>query len=173
MKNFSIFLVLLFALSTFANSADNASGTDFDKEIAAKLIDSSIQRFKIAEDVTIDDAIDSMKLRANMLNFKLVADLPLSDQIKAMGEESRRMQILAFCDALIAKEMVEYNIIFAGFLPCRIAAVEDKDGQGWLVTTNMDMMLHAVELPENLQPMAKKVRDTIYSIIDAGVNGDL
>lgn len=173
MKNFSIFLVLLFALSTYAQASDKPAGSEFDKEIAAKLIDSSIQRFKIAEDVTIDDAIDSMKLRANMLNFKLVADLPLSDQIKAMGEESRRMQILAFCDALIAKEMVEYNIIFAGFLPCRIAAVEDKDGQGWLVTTNMDMMLHAVELPENLQPMAKKVRDTIYSIIDAGVNGDL
>jgi hypothetical protein len=38
---------------------------------------------------------------------------------------------------------------------------------------NMDMMLHAVELPEELQPLAQKVRDTIYSIVDAGVNGDL
>ena len=38
---------------------------------------------------------------------------------------------------------------------------------------NMDMMLHAVDLPEELQPMAKQVRDTIYSIVDAGVNGDL
>jgi uncharacterized protein (DUF302 family) len=83
------------------------------------------------------------------------------------------MQILAFCDALIAKEMVEYDIIFAGFLPCRIAVIEDQDGKGWIVTTNMDMMLHAVDLPERLQPLAKKVRDSIYSIVDAGVNGDL
>ena len=166
----ALFLGLILAGSV---SAEKAIKSDFDRDIAMKMIDSSIQRFKLEEDVTIEDAIESMKLRANMLNFKLVADLPLSEQIKSMGEESNHMQILAFCDALIAKRMVEYNIIFAGFLPCRIAAVEDKDGNAWLVTTNMDMMLHAVELPDDLKPMAKQVRDTIYSIIDAGVTGDL
>ena len=172
MKQLLAALILGIALVSSA-SAEKAMQSDFDREIAMKMIDSSIQRFKLEEDVTIEDAVESMKLRANMLNFKLVADLPLSEQIKAMGEESNHMQILAFCDALIAKKMVEYNIIFAGFLPCRIAAVEDKDGNAWLVTTNMDMMLHAVELPDDLKPMAKKVRDTIYSIIDAGVTGDL
>lgn len=172
MKNIILSLLLVFGL-TAPVLADKSGETSFDREIAQKMIDSSIQRFKIAEDVSIDDAIESMKLRANMLNFKMVADLPLSEQIEAMGKKSRRMQILAFCDALIAKEMVEYNIIFAGFLPCRIAAVEDENGQGWLVTMNMDMMLHAVDLPDHLMPMAKQVRDTIYSIVDAGVNGDL
>ena len=62
--------------------------------------------------------------------------------------------------------MVEYNIIFAGFLPCRIAVVEDSEGKGWIVTMNMDMMLQAVDLPEDLQPLAVRVRDTIYSIVD-------
>ncbi len=172
MKQLLSALILGLALVTAA-SAEKAMQSDFDRDIAMKMIDSSIQRFKLEEGVSIDDAIESMKLRANMLNFKLVADLPLSEQIKAMGEESDHMQILAFCDALIAKKMVEYNIIFAGFLPCRIAAVEDKDGNAWLVTTNMDMMLHAVDLPDDLKPLAKRVRDTIYSIIDAGVTGDL
>lgn len=172
MKSILVSILLSLSLATPV-LAEKAMNTNFDREIAQKMIDSSIQRFKIEEGITIDDAIESMKLRANMLNFKLVADLPLSEQIKALGKESRHMQILAFCDALIAKEMVEYNIIFAGFLPCRIAAVEDKNGQGWLVTTNMDMMLYAVDLPDNLKPMAKQVRDTIYSIIDAGVSGDL
>ena len=165
-------LILVMALVSTV-SAEKAIQSDFDRDIAMKMIDSSIQRFKLEEDVSIDDAVASMKLRANMLNFKLVADLPLSEQIKSMGEDSNHMQILAFCDALIAKKMVEYNIIFAGFLPCRIAAVEDKDGNAWLVTTNMDMMLHAVDLPDDLKPLAKRVRDTIYSIIDAGVTGDL
>ena len=87
------------------------------------------------------------------------AEPPLSEQVQAMGEEARYMRILAFCDALIAKKMVEYNIIFAGFLPCRIAVIEDAEGQGWLVTMNMDMMLHAVDLPPELKPMAEQVRD--------------
>ena len=90
-----------------------------------------------------------------------------------MGQDAHYMRLLAFCDALIAKKMVDYNLIFAGFLPCRIAVVEDAQGKGWLVTMNMDMMLHAVDLPDDLKPLAEKVRDTIYSIVDAGVNGDL
>ena len=105
----------------------------FDEAIARQMVAASIQRFPLAEDVSIDDAIDSMKLRANTLNFKLVADLPLSEQVKAMGEEARYMRILAFCDALVAKKMVDYGLIFAGFLPCRIAVAEDAQGKGWLV----------------------------------------
>ena len=85
------------------------------------------------EDVGVEDAVASMELRANMLNFKLVADLPLSEQVKSMGEDANYMRILAFCDALIAKKMVEHNIIFAGFLPCRIAVLEDANGKGWIV----------------------------------------
>ncbi len=175
MNKFIVSIALVVALSGIsqAGSKTEIATPAFDKAIARQMIDASIQRFKIAEDVTVDDAVDSMELRANMLNFKLVADLPLSEQVKAMGEDANYMRILAFCDALIAKKMVEYNIIFAGFLPCRIAVLEDSDGTGWIVTMNMDMMLHAVDLPAELQPLAEKVRDTIYSIFEAGVNGDL
>lgn len=146
---------------------------DMSEEDMRAMVEQSIQMWQLAEGISLEEAVDSMKLRANSLNFKLVADLPLSEQVKAMGEESRMMRILAFCDALIAKKMVEYNKIFAGFLPCRIALVEDENGQGWIITMNMDMMLHAVDLPPDLQKLAQQVRDTIYSIVDAGVNGDL
>ena len=166
-------LLLLVALNVQAVEKQRIDTPPFDEAVARQMVANSIQRFPLAEDVTIEDAIDSMKLRANQLNFKLVADLPLSEQVKAMGEESRYMRILAFCDALIAKRMVEHDLIFAGFLPCRIAVVEDENRKGWLVTMNMDMMLHAVDLPDDLKPLAQQVRDTIYSIIDAGVNGDL
>ena len=127
----------------------------------------------LAEDVSMDDAIDSMKLRANGLNFKLVAHMPLSEQVKAMGEDSKRMEIFQFCDALIAKQMVEHNVIFAGFLPCRIALIEDQAGKPWIVTLNMDAMLKGTELPPNLRKLGLQVRNTIYSIVQAGADGDL
>jgi uncharacterized protein (DUF302 family) len=170
-----LFITLVLALTgaVEAGSKKEIEKPPFDKAIARQMIDNSIQRFELAEDVSVDDAIESMQLRANMLNFKMVADLPLSEQVQAMGQDANYMRILAFCDALIAKKMVEYNIIFAGFLPCRVAVLEDGNGKGWIVTMNMDMMLHAVDLPENLQPLAQQVRDTIYEIVDAGVNGDL
>ncbi len=166
-----IFPILLLGLFLALPAA--AEEMQMDKAMAQKMVAASIQKFKINDDVTVEDAVDSMKLRANTLNFKLVADLPLSEQVKAMGEEANYMRILAFCDALIAKRMVEYDITFAGFLPCRIAVLQDSKGQGWIVTMNMDMMVEGVDLPPDLQPLARKVRDTIYSIVDAGVNGDL
>jgi uncharacterized protein (DUF302 family) len=169
----SLALTVLLSGMSVAGSKTEIETPAFDKALAQQMIGNSIQRFELAEDIGVEDAIESMMLRANMLNFKLVADLPLSEQVQSMGQDANYMRILAFCDALIAKKMVEYNIIFAGFLPCRIAVLEDSDGKGWIVTMNMDMMLHAVDLPEDLQPLAMKVRDTIYSIVDAGVNGDL
>jgi uncharacterized protein (DUF302 family) len=165
---------LALLVSTTALAAEKkTTAPTMDKAAMEQMVQSSIQKFKINDDVSVDDAIDSMMLRANNLNFKLVADLPLSEQVKAMGEEANYMRILAFCDALIAKKMVEHDIIFAGFLPCRIAILKDSKGQGWIVTMNMDMMVKGVSLPKDLQPLAVKVRDTIYSIVDAGVNGDL
>lgn len=160
-------------LLSFPICAEIAHESTQYKQAMREAVQASIKQFKIADDVSIEEAVDSMKLRANMLNFKLVADLPLSEQVKSMGEESNYMRILAFCDALIAKKMVEFNPIFAGFLPCRVAIIEDTEGQGWIVTMNMDMMLNTVELTPELLALATQVRDTIYSIVDAGVNGDL
>lgn len=136
-------------------------------------IDLEMIKCPLAEDIGMDDAIDSMKLRANMLNFKLVAHMPLSEQVKAMGGESPRMEIYQFCDASIAAKMVSANLAFAGYLPCRIALVEDNDGKPWLVTLNMDKTMGKAKLPDELKPLAMKVRNNIYSIMSAGAMGDL
>ena len=133
----------------------------------------TVVKRQLAEDVDADDAVESMKLRANMLNIKLVAELPLSKQIEAMGQASRRMEIYQFCDPLTAKKMVEYNIDFAAYLPCRIALVEDAAGKYWLVMTNLDMLIRGATLDASLKKEAEKVRDVLNEIMDAGVNGDL
>lgn len=43
--------------------------------------------------LSLNDAVEAMKIRANTLNIKLVAEMPLSKQIEAMGVKSRRMEI--------------------------------------------------------------------------------
>ncbi len=136
-------------------------------------IDLEMIKCPLAEDIGIDDAIDSMKLRANMLNFKLVAHMPLSEQVKAMGGESAQMEIYQFCDASIAAKIVSANLAFAGYLPCRIALVEDNDGKPWLITLNMDSTMSKAKLPDELKPLAMKVRNNIYSIMSAGALGEL
>ncbi len=128
---------------------------------------------KLVEGVSADDAIESMKLRANFLNFKMVGHMPLSEQVKANGGESNRMEIFQFCDANIAAQMVKHSMAFAGYLPCRISVVEDDAGQAWLITLNMDKTMGDASLPKQLQGLGLKVRNNIYSIISAGTEGDL
>jgi len=133
----------------------------------------SMIRCPLDEDIGVEDAAESMKLRANFLNFKLVAYMPLSEEVKAQGGESNHMEIFQFCDATIAAKMVQHNMVFAGFLPCRIALLEDDDGQGWLVTMNMDTTMLQAGLPADLNAIGLQVRNNIYNIMGAGVVGDL
>lgn len=136
-------------------------------------IEDTVVKMAIAEDVSFDDAVSSMKLRANQHNMKLVAELPLSKQIESMGKKARRMEIYQFCDPLMAQSMVAANIHFAAYLPCRIALVEDKKGKGWLLMMNLDIMLNGAKLSKDLKKNATKVRDVLMDIMQAGANGDL
>jgi uncharacterized protein (DUF302 family) len=136
-------------------------------------IEDTVVKTPLAEGVSFDDAVESMKLRANIHNMKLVAELPLSKQIEAMGQKARRMSIYQFCDPLTAQRMVEANINFAAYLPCRIALVEDEKGKGWLVMMNLDMMLQGATLTKDLKARATKVRDVLMDIMKAGANGEL
>jgi uncharacterized protein (DUF302 family) len=133
----------------------------------------TVVKMPLEDGIGPEDAVESMKLRANMLNIKLVAELPLSKQIKAMGKEARRMEIYQFCDPLTAKKMVEYDINFAAYLPCRIALVEDAKGQYWLVMMNLDMLIQNPGFDPKLKQEAVKVRDTLHSIMEAGAGGEL
>ena len=136
-------------------------------------IEDTVVKMPLADGVGFEDAVESMKLRANMHNMKLVAELPLSKQIEAMGEKARHMAIYQFCDPLTAQRMVEANMNFAAYLPCRIALVEDEKGHGWLVMMNLDMMLQGATLTKELKVRAVKVRDVLMDIMKAGANGDL
>ena len=168
MKQLLITTLILFGLSFQAQADELVELADSCEEAPMNMI-----KCKLIEDVSADDAIDSMKLRANMLNFKLVGHMPLSEQVAAMGGKSTRMEIFQFCDAMIAAQMVKYSIAFAGYLPCRISVIEDKDGAVWLVTLNMDKTMSDAALPKELQGLGMQVRNNIYSIMSAGAEGDL
>ena len=128
----------------------------------------------LAKGVGLDEAVESMKLRANSLNMKLVSELPLSKQVEAtIGTPQRRMTIFQFCDALTAKQMVDFSIEFAAYLPCRIALIEDKNGQGWLVMYDLNVLINSANLNRDLKAKAIEVRDSLNSIMKAGVNGEL
>ena len=133
----------------------------------------TVVKMPLADGVSMDDAVDSMKLRANGLNFTLVAHLPLYTELESLGIETKRVEIFQFCDARIAAEMIAHDIDFSAYLPCRITLIEDQAGKPWLVTLDLDRVMGTAELPPALMEKAILVRDNIRSIMEAGANGEL
>jgi uncharacterized protein (DUF302 family) len=166
MSRQSLLLLLLPLFSTAVFGAERAAPPPPVLNIAQTVV-----KAPLAKGVSLDDAVEAMKIRANALNIKLVAELPLSRQLAAMGETSRRMEIYQFCDPLTAKKMVEYDIHFAAYLPCRIALVEDAKGQGWLLMMNLDLFIQDPKLDPVLKKDAVQVRDTLNEIMKAGATG--
>lgn len=135
-----------------------------------------VYKLAIDRNVTLDEAAESMRLRANALNLKLVAELPLSKQVEAVtGKQQRVVTIFQFCDAVTAMELIDLSIDFAIYMPCRIALIEDAQGQGWLVMTdiNVDLVAKDKRLQKELTTRIKTVRQGLIEIMQAGAKGEL
>jgi len=136
--------------------------------------EATVWKKKVSEDLSAEDVEEVMQFVANEHNIKNVGELPLSKEVEAMtGEDQRYLKIYMFCDPLTAAKMVEFSDAFSAYLPCRISLIEDKAGQLWLYTLNMDMMIHGgTTLPEDLYDEANKVKETILDIMNRGAEGD-
>jgi uncharacterized protein (DUF302 family) len=128
----------------------------------------------VEEGLSTDDVIASMKSLATAKDFLFVGESPFYKQIEAItGESYRYVNFLSFCDARVGQEMLEYRDQYSGFMPCRIALVEDKDGRLWLYSMNLDLMIHGgKELPDQLKASAQRVRDTIEEIMVGAAAGE-
>jgi len=120
------------------------------------------------------DVIQSLKSLATAEQFLFVGESPFYKQIEAItGEPYRYVNFLSFCDARVGRQMLEYHDHYSGFMPCRIALVEDKDGRLWLYSMNLDLMIHGgKELPEDLKASAIDVRDTMRRIMEGAAAGE-
>jgi uncharacterized protein (DUF302 family) len=137
-------------------------------------------KMPVAEDVSFDDAVEAMKLRANEVNFKLVGHSPLWKDVVAMTgeEETPRVEIFQFCDAVVARKILDYVPEFAVFLPCRIALLEDADEKLWVMTLDWDVnwldysQNPNSKLADDLIADATRIRDALHYIMEGAATGD-
>jgi hypothetical protein len=128
----------------------------------------------VDEGLSPDDVVDSMKSLATSKNLLFVGESPFYKQVEAItGEEYRYVNFLSFCDAQVGKRMLEYRDQYSGFMPCRIALVENRDGGLALYSMNLDLMIHGGKpLPPDLKRDAIGVRDTIREIMHGAAAGE-
>jgi len=132
-----------------------------------------IARVQIHKDVSFDDAVESLKLRANQHNLKFVGASPLYKEIEALtGKPAKRMEIFSFCDGLVAQQMIATNPLMISFMPCRIAMVEDEQGARWIISMMMDRAMIRT-LPVEIRKNAERIMAAMKDSMLAASNGDL
>jgi uncharacterized protein (DUF302 family) len=156
-----------------AVAADAAPGQN-TVELKVKIL-----KVPVKNGVTFDDAVESLKLRANTRNFKFVGHSPLSKEVEAQtGKPALRAEIFSFCDALTARAFIDVSLDFAAFLPCRVAIVEDTSKKIWVISMMMDMSwLNTGQggpaVPEKLRNRAMEIIDIMNDMVQASASGDI
>ncbi|MEK7811027.1 MAG: DUF302 domain-containing protein [Pseudomonadota bacterium] len=132
-----------------------------------------IARIQIQESVSFDDAVESLKLRANQHNLKFVGENQLWKEVEALtGKPSKRMEIFNFCDGITANKMLMQDPMMIAFMPCRIALIEDANGKRWVISMMMDLKLIKA-MPTDTRKGAEKVMAAMKDMMVAASKGDL
>jgi uncharacterized protein (DUF302 family) len=129
--------------------------------------------------ISYDDVVASMKQKANKINFKFVGVNSIYKDVEATtGKPTSRVEVFNFCDAMVARELLDYSLEFVVFLPCRIAVVEDANQKIWLAMLDWDVSWvkdspNPNRLPEGLIKSASRLRKGLEEIMQAGAKGEI
>ena len=135
--------------------------------------DAMVRKVKINPDVSTEEVVESMKSIAADANMLQVGDSRMAEEYDHNGKRQRFVRILHYCAPNIAKTFIDYSLAYGAFMPCRILIVEDDNGDRWLITMAMELMLFGGHtLPPEMMKKAEHVRDTMYKMMDLGAEGD-
>ncbi|MBT9590221.1 MAG: DUF302 domain-containing protein [Thiobacillus sp.] len=139
-----------------------------------------VVKYRAKPDLTFDEVVESMKLRANQVNLKLVgSNLMWKDFKAALNDDSGpRIEIFSFCDIAVGRDLLRIIPEMAAFLPCRITVMEDADKNIWVMTqdwdvTWLDMAGPHKNIPPELRNGVIAVREKMENVMRAAVNGEL
>lgn len=118
------------------------------------------------------DIVEAMKSKAVEMNMKLVGHQPISRELAARGIKSGSLEIMQFCNPYDARTMVKSNPLFAAYMPCRIALVEDDEKKLWLLMLDLDVLIDDTPLPLATKKTAARINESMKAILKAGSTGE-
>ena len=128
-----------------------------------------IRRVKVDKDVDIEDVVETLNSVATEKNLLVVASSLMSGGSKG----GKYIRIISYCNPHIAKQFIEHSMAYSAFMPCRVAIIEDDNGDYWLYTMDLGLMIAGGHtLPPKLLKQAKYIESTMYEMMDKAAKGD-
>jgi len=133
----------------------------------------AMTKVRINDDISTEDVVETLNEIASENNFLVVGDSKMSIKGGIKKDGKRYIRILHFCAPSVAEKFIGYSESFGAFMPCRILIVEDDQGNRWLYTMSMELMLYGGKpLPPEMMEMAEGVRNLMYGMMDAAATGE-
>ena len=144
-----------------------------DQGISYANVALQIARIQVDDSVSFDDAVESLKLRANQHNLKFAGVSKVYKEIESLtGKPAKRTEIYSFCDGLTANKMLNADPLMVAFMPCRIAIIEDAQGKRWVISMMIDIKM-LENMPEDARKSAEGVMASMKDMMVAASKGDL
>ena len=143
-----------------------------------QMINMMAAKKKAAKGLTFEDVVESLKTKGNELNMKFVGvSTPWKIIRQIYDPNYPRVEIYSFCDLETLARILEYVPEFIVFIPCKIAVMEDRNGDIWLVTLDwdvrwMDTSPNPNRISDDLRRRALSVRERLEKMMEAAANGD-
>jgi len=176
----SLVVGYLYAEGRRAEGRLDPKATQVYSEFARRMLaedaaSASVLKMALADGVTVKEAIASMESRAAARNIKLVGRFSMTKEAPGRkGTPDRYAEVFQFCDSGTATALLEYNPDFLAHMPCSIALYQDAGGKGWLITLNLDLLIHGGrEIAPELKQRILAVKEGLLDIMAAGATGAL
>jgi uncharacterized protein (DUF302 family) len=132
-----------------------------------------MKEYKVDEDVSNEDVIESIKALAEEYNMRIVGDTKMFNIPDAKPNEVKFVENVSLCSLHIAKKFLNHSRYFGGFMPCRVMLVEYGDGRRYLITMDLTLAIHGgYPLPPDMMELASKVKIAMEEIPARAAEGD-
>ena len=132
-----------------------------------------MKEYKVNEDVSNEDVIESIKALAEEYNMRIVGDTKMFNIPDAKDDEVKFVENVSLCSLYIAKKFLNHSRYFGGFMPCRIMLVEYGNGDRYLITMDLTLAIHGgYPLSEEMAELAGKVKTAMEEIPARAAEGD-
>jgi uncharacterized protein (DUF302 family) len=142
-------------------------------------LESAVYEVPVADGVSYQDVVDSLKSVSEGMNFVNPANFPIADHIKQRGIDPQGVkEVHALCNLTMGTDIMLDHPEFLVFAPCRVALYEKPDANKklklFLGLDRPTFDLQSIKNPtERAKKSAQELEDALILLMSKARNGDI
>jgi len=127
----------------------------------------------MSKEEAFENAIEIMDEVGSEYGLSMVDNKTMPRDGKLFKDGGLLTHIRSYCSPGIADKFLSHSSEFIGFMPCRIGFVEEPNGDIYLYTMGLELMINGGHtLPEEMLKLANEVKEGMYTMMEKGAKGE-